>query len=68
VAPPTRTHPIPGLTEAIELKSVGLSHLAVQTRAKGPAGPLTTSILRPTHHSKPKFRRRLRAVYPKPGI
>src|SRR5581483_7712638 len=48
VAPPTWTNPIPGLTEAIELKTAGLSHLAVHTRANGPAGPLTTSILRPT--------------------
>jgi hypothetical protein len=36
MAPPTRTNPIPGLTEAIELKSAGLSHFAVHTRAKGP--------------------------------
>ena len=36
MAPPTRTNPIPGLTEAIELKSVGLSHFAVHTRANGP--------------------------------
>jgi len=48
VAPPTRTNPIPGWTEAIELKSAGVSHLAAQTRTKGPHGPLTTSLLRPT--------------------
>jgi hypothetical protein len=35
--PPTRTKPTPGLTEASELKSVGLSHSAAQTRTRGPA-------------------------------
>jgi hypothetical protein len=41
VRPPTRATPIPGLTEAIELKSVGLSHSAAQIRTSGPVGPLT---------------------------
>lgn len=44
--------PIPGLTEASELKSVGLSHSAAQTLARGPAGPLTTRLVRPTHGSE----------------
>src|SRR6185312_14531041 len=52
VVPPTRAKPIPGLTEASELKSVGLSHSAAQTRTRGPAAPLTTRILRPTHASE----------------
>jgi hypothetical protein len=52
VVPPTRAKPIPGLTEASELKSVGLSHSAAQTRTSGPAGPLTTRLLRPTHESE----------------
>ena len=63
MAPPTRTNAIPGWTEAIELKSAGVSHLAAQTRTKGPHGPLTTSLLRPTRGSKPNFRRRARAAY-----
>src|ERR1700730_2144022 len=51
-SPPGRAKPIPGLTEASELKSVGLSHSAAQTRTRGPAAPLTTRMLRPTHASK----------------
>jgi len=62
VAPPTRTNPIPGWTEAIELKSAGVLHLAAQTRTRGPHGPLTTSLLRPTRGSKPKFGRRARRL------
>ena len=34
--------PDPRAIEAIELKSVGLSHLPTQTRPSGPTGPLTT--------------------------
>src|SRR5262249_12848342 len=64
VAPPTRTNPIPAWTEAIELKSAGVSHFAAQTRANGPHGPLTTSLLRPTRGSKSNCRRRGRAVTP----
>ena len=57
MVPPIRTKPTPGLTEASELKSVGLSHSAAQTRISGPAGPLTTRLLRPTNESEAEFGR-----------
>jgi hypothetical protein len=46
--PAIRANAIPGFTFAIELKSIGLSHAAVQTRSSHPVGPLTTSLLKPT--------------------
>src|SRR6185503_11604848 len=52
VRPPTRTKPIPAFPEAIELKSVGLSHSADQTRTRGPVGPLTLCRWSPTGRSE----------------